>query len=41
MLYVTVDGMITESHRCGHDKAATLSTVLGFAMMTVLEVMFT
>lgn len=40
MLYVTVDGMIPESHRHGHDKAATLDRVPGFAMMTILEAVF-
>jgi zinc transporter ZupT len=40
VLYVTVGGIIPESHRRGHDKAATLGTVLRFVMMTVLEDVF-
>jgi len=40
VLHVTVGGIIPESHRRGHDKAATLGTILRFVMMAVLEDVF-
>ena len=40
MLYVIVDEIIPESHRRGHDNAATMGTLAGFGLMLVLERLF-
>ena len=40
MLYVLVDEIIPESHRRGHDNAATMGTLAGFGLMLVLERLF-
>lgn len=40
MLYVVFDEMIPESHRRGHEKAATLGGIIGFGLMMVLDTVF-
>ncbi len=40
MLYVVVDEIIPESHRKGHEKEASLGTVVGFGLMMVLDNVF-
>jgi ZIP family zinc transporter len=40
MLYVVVDEIIPESHRKGHEKDASLGTVVGFGLMMVLDNLF-
>lgn len=40
MLYVVFDEMIPESHRKGHEKEATLGGIVGFALMMVLDTIF-
>jgi len=37
MLFVIVEELIPESQRGGNTDLATLSTILGFALMMVLE----
>jgi ZIP family zinc transporter len=37
MLYVVADEIIPESHRKGHEKEATLGTVVGFGLMMTLD----
>lgn len=41
MLYVVADEIIPESHRKGHEKEATLGTVVGFGLMMTLDNLFT
>jgi ZIP family zinc transporter len=41
MLYVVADELIPESHRKGHEKEATLGTVVGFGLMMTLDNLFT
>ncbi len=38
MIFVVVEEMVPESHRGGHNHAATLGAVLGFAVMMTLDV---
>ncbi len=38
MLFVISDEIIPESHRNGHEKAATFGVMLGFIIMMVLDV---
>lgn len=38
MLYVVVEELIPESHLSGHSDTATMATVVGFAVMMVLDV---
>lgn len=40
MLYVVADEIIPESHRKGHEKEATLGTVVGFGLMMTLDSLF-
>jgi len=40
MLYVVADEIIPESHRKGHEKEATLGTVVGFGLMMTLDNLF-
>jgi ZIP family zinc transporter len=40
MMYVLVDEIIPESHRRGHDSAATVGTLVGFGLMLALERLF-
>jgi len=40
MLYVVVDEVIPESHRKGHEKEASLGTVVGFGLMMLLDNLF-
>lgn len=37
MLYVVADEIIPESHRKGHEREATLGTVVGFGLMMTLD----
>jgi ZIP family zinc transporter len=37
MLYVVVDELIPESHAGGHELAATLALLAGFALMVTLD----
>jgi len=41
MLYVVFDEMIPESHRKGHEREATFGGIVGFALMMVLDNIFT
>ncbi len=40
MLYVVLDEMVPESHSRGHEKEATLGAIVGFAIMMVLDTIF-
>lgn len=41
MLFVVVEELIPESHRNGHSDIATMGTMLGFAVMMLLDIAFT
>jgi ZIP family zinc transporter len=38
MLYVISDEIVPETHRKGHERLATLGTILGVAVMLFLDV---
>jgi ZIP family zinc transporter len=38
MIYVVVEDLIPESQRAGHTDLATVGLLVGFTLMTVLEV---
>ena len=40
MLYVVADEIIPESHRKGHEREATLGTIVGFGLMMTLDSLF-
>ncbi|RIK34927.1 MAG: ZIP family metal transporter, partial [Chloroflexi bacterium] len=38
MVFVVIEEVIPEAHRSGHGDLATLSAILGFVVMMVLDV---
>ena len=37
MVYVVVDELVPESHAHGHERAASIALLAGFALMMVLD----
>lgn len=40
MLYVVIDEIVPESHRKGHEREATIGTVVGFGLLMTLDSLF-
>lgn len=38
MVYVVIEELVPECQRCGHANSAVLASIIGFALMTVLDI---